>query len=377
MESLAGARSSTMRSRNLNITIAALIGATLFTAAPAAMGAATASQPEAKATEKKVLKAGDRAPEFKVEKFIKGDAITGFEKGHVYVVEFWATWCGPCIKAFPHLTELQKQYAGDVTIIGTNIWETNKYDDSTLAKVEKFVAQKDDVMGYTVAYDGPSRHMDEKWMRAAGRNGIPSAFVVGKQGMIEWMGHPMWLDVVLAEVVADKWDAATGQSKLEAIETKLGEAFRLSRSDPAGAVAKFEEIEREYPSVGHMFEDTKAAWMMAAGDTKGASAIFAKNVDKMIASGDSEGLNAIAWGMVDPDSPAKNPDLDLALKAAEAADRLSDHKNPAIIDTLARVHFVKGDVAKAIELQTKAVGLASGEMKADLEKVLAEYKSKK
>lgn len=370
-----------MKPRMLNVKVAALVGAMLVTTAPAFAQAEKAADP-AKKTEKadkKLLKAGDRAPEFKVEKFIKGEPVTGFEKGHVYVVEFWATWCGPCIKAFPHLSELQKQYAGDVTIIGTNVWEDMRapYSEDTYTTVAEFVEDKGDIMGYTVAYDGGSKHMSNEWMKAAGRNGIPAAFVVGKTGNIEWVGHPMWLDVVLADVVGDKWDAATGQEKLSAVEKKLNSAFGASRSDPAAALAQLAEIEKEYPSIGDMFADAKAAWMAASGDTKGAAAIYAKNVDKMIKQKDAQGLNAVAWGMVDPAAPAENPDLDLALRAAEAADQIAGHSDAAILDTLARVHFVRGDVAKAIELQTKAVDLAEGDMKTELSKALAEYKAKK
>jgi thiol-disulfide isomerase/thioredoxin len=53
------------------------------------------------------LKVGDRAPALKVARWLQGDAVTKFEPGKVYVVEFWATWCGPCIRQMPHLAELQ------------------------------------------------------------------------------------------------------------------------------------------------------------------------------------------------------------------------------------------------------------------------------
>ena len=63
------------------------------------------------------LKLGDAAPAFQVDSWVKGDSFTSLEKGNVYVMEFWATWCGPCITAMPHLSALQKQYP-DVRFVG-------------------------------------------------------------------------------------------------------------------------------------------------------------------------------------------------------------------------------------------------------------------
>ena len=67
------------------------------------------------------LTIGDPAPSLKYSKWIKGNPIKGFEDGKVYVLEFWATWCVPCIKAMPHLSELAKKYKSTTTFIGVNI----------------------------------------------------------------------------------------------------------------------------------------------------------------------------------------------------------------------------------------------------------------
>ena len=45
-------------------------------------------------------------------------------------------------------------------------------------------------------------------MEAAAQNGIPTSFIVGKTGLVEWIGHPMNLDKPLEQIVADKWDRA-------------------------------------------------------------------------------------------------------------------------------------------------------------------------
>ena len=67
-------------------------------------------------------------------------------------------------------------------------------------------------------------------------------------------------------------------------------------------------------------------------------------------------------------------DLALCEKLATRAVELTDRKDGAILDTLARVHFEKGNIDKAIELQTEAVAKAQPEMKAEIEKTLAQYK---
>lgn len=166
--------------------------------AVAAFASATAPQEAPK-----LLAPGDKAPKLEVAEFIKGDAVKEFKKGHVYVVEFWATWCGPCIEGIPHLTKLAKQHKGKATIIGVNIWEE---EDGLEKRVKDFVTKMGEKMEYTVARDTDAKVMTSSWMEAARQNGIPAAFIVDKTGTIAWIGHPMTMDEPLQLIIDGKFD---------------------------------------------------------------------------------------------------------------------------------------------------------------------------
>jgi hypothetical protein len=85
-------------------------------------------------------------------------------------------------------------------------------------------------------------------------------------------------------------------------------------------------------------------------------------------------LNTMAWQIVDPEKKPTTQDLELALTAATLANKLTDNKNAAFLDTLAHVHRDRGDIGEAVKVQTMAVKFAEGAMKGQLEKALEEFK---
>lgn len=186
------------------------------------------------------LKAGDAAPALNVN-WIKGTPVTGFDNNMVYVVEFWATWCGPCKSAMPHLSELAKKYAGKVTFIGVNIWEKgteNKPYESVMPAVQQFVESMGDKMGYNVAMDKNEKFMANNWMRAAGQNGIPASFLI-KEGKIAWIGHPMEIDKIIDEVLAGTFDVEAYKAAVEkekAEEARMMAAYKEMAEKVAKAV---------------------------------------------------------------------------------------------------------------------------------------------
>lgn len=340
----------------------------------------TKAQPEKKkeapAPALPTLMVGDKAPEIKVSKFVKGEPITGFEKGKTYVVEFWATWCGPCRDSIPHLTELQKQHK-DVRFVGVSVWE------SDTAAVEPFVKDMGDKMDYTVAMDelpAPTEDtpkarreassngvMAKTWMTASGSNGIPTAFIVNGDGKVAWIGHPMSMDEPLDKIIAGKWDLAKEAAdyrKNKELETKLRPLQRkiqqaMMEGDHAAALKAMDELMALDPKANERYGMQKFSLLMEAGEYEKAFGYGAELVDGPMKE-NAQGLNAIAWTIVDPDNKPEKQDLKLALRAAIRADELTKGKDPAIIDTLAAVYHAQGNLTKAIELQQKAVEASKG-----------------
>ncbi|KAI8352671.1 thioredoxin-like protein [Mortierella sp. GBAus27b] len=138
---------------------------------------------------------------------IKGDPSTTVGgpipegRTKVVVLEFWATWCGPCLQSIPFLSELQRKYKDvDVTIIGT----TNEKDEQ---KIRNFVSSQS--MEYTVVLD-KNQSLYTKVFKASGQTGIPFAAVVVNNKIV-FSGHPM--DPNFARTLEDSASKATSTRK--------------------------------------------------------------------------------------------------------------------------------------------------------------------
>ena len=202
------------------------------------------------------LTVGSPAPALKVSRYLKGEPVEAFEPGKIYVVEFWATWCGPCITSMPHVTALQKQYP-DVTFIGVSVWERNP------SAPEAFLKIHGDKIDYRIACDeipeGATANegaMATTWLNAAEANGIPTAFVVDGQGRIANITHPMSLDESLPQIIAGKYDVDAAAKRhlgglLEsrhAAELNTRVQALLSAQPTDETLAAFDQLAADFPS---------------------------------------------------------------------------------------------------------------------------------
>jgi len=329
------------------------------------------------------LKIGDAAPKLQVAQWVQGEPVKEFKPGTVYIVEFWATWCGPCRASIPHLNQWWQTFKDKgVVVIGQDVWEP---DDSAVAP---FVKKMGDKMTYRVALDDKGQDkngaMAATWMAAAGQSGIPTAFIVNQQGRIAWIGHPMELDEkLLNDILAGHYDVdkaaaeyeqrQQNQEKLMDLSKKLSASLKQKDWDAAEAtVAEMEKLlpAGERDGLGVVRFQILLGRKDYAGAYKLAGSLSDAHPD------DASLQNELAWSIAAQPGLEKR-DLTLAEKMAGRANQATRGKEPVILDTLARVQFMSGKTNEAVATEQKAVNLAEDPVKAKLQKFLTSYQQGK
>ena len=302
------------------------------------------------------LSIGDPNPGLRLAKFVKGDEVTAPLKDDVTVVEFWATWCGPCRAGMPHISELQREYGDKVRFIGVT-----KEDEDVVTKFLGSVAPGgktwDEVIDYRLALDDGS-WTNNAYMRAANQNGIPCAFIVGRDGIVEWIGHPGSIDQPLQQIVDGSWDrqAAVAEFKQQAMFDKYAQKLNgmLRSGNFDAALSLLDEMEESSGGKSMPLLNNRLMILMMADRAEEASSVRGELIEA--AWDDATVLNGVAWETATADNAT---DLELALKAAKRASEIREDKDAAILDTLARCHYELGQLDEAIKVQQKAVDLDS------------------
>ncbi|MCH7572701.1 MAG: redoxin domain-containing protein [Planctomycetes bacterium] len=326
--------------------------------------------------EDKTLTIGDKAPGIDITHWLKGEKIDEFEKDKVYVLEFWATWCPPCVAAMPHLSELQEKYRDyDVTFIGVSDEPLQTVFDFMFKEYKGDGKIHNDRTHYTLTTD-PDESVKNDFFRAAGQTGIPCTFIIGKSGLIEYIGHPMMMDDALDAVVRDEWDRETfkvgyeEEMKPRRIQSKAFQAMRDEEWDKA--LGHFDEMIKLDPDDLNARMYKFDLLLTKKKDYEAAYGYAGKLIKKY--ADNPYVLNNIAWTIVDTEG-LEVRNLELALKAAKGCNKQTEFENAAYLDTFARVYYEMGDLKKAIGWQEKAAEVAGDdEMGEGIREVLEKYR---
>ncbi len=320
------------------------------------------------AQDERTLHVGDAAPSIKYSKWLKGEPVTNYKDDRLYVLEFWATWCGPCIAAMPHLSELSEKYKSSATFIGVNVWEKTGEEpyETALPNVTRFVNSSGNRMRYDIIADNNAQDMGSGWLKAAGISGIPTTFIVQK-GKIVWIGHPMSLDTVMGPILNGSYDMATFKTKYE--EKYKASQLQINGMREGFAAVKNAVDEKNFTKALHLIDEYIVKvpilkislkiekFKILLNNFSEAEAF--KYADALIKE-DSYYTNSIALTIADKDGLSKTAYL-------FAADKLKTglEKQPfsALYVKMALCYSKAGDIKSAIDAQEKAIAASKTELK--------------
>ena len=300
----------------------------------------------------------------------------------------------------PHISKLQEKHTVDnvqfVSVSDEDIDTVTDFLERPVPGDPNGRTYGDLTNNYCLTTD-PDKSVFKDYFVAAQRTGIPCAFLIGKTGLVEWIGHPMMIDKPLEKVVSGEWDRkafavkykkAEAESKRKAmLSQKLNRAMReisgqMRDGNPQKALELVDGLiqNEEFKLARKQLAMTRMGIMISGGLAEAPRELekFTKQNKN-----DAMALNTIAWRIYEKyekDGDVNPEILKQAKKTAEAAVK-ADPDNGAILDTLAHfIYVVDGDLDKAIEVQKKAIangGPQLNELTAFLKQLMEEKKTGK
>jgi len=291
------------------------------------------------------LSVGDSVPVLKIDKWLKGGGWP-LDKGKIYLIDMWATWCVPCIAGMPHLSMLQEKYKKNgVEVIG--ITSEDKYGNK-LENVLNFIQKKATAMNYNVAWVPSSEKEDEKgiwlhpWMQESGLGNLPTSFLIDRSGKIVYIGDPFTIDETLDNVANDHYDInILKKNYLEGMDAdNMLSQFNnsLNQKNYDAAIKYGKKLLNDFTYV------KPNAYLII-----GHQVAQIENINEEL--------------------------LNIGYEAATRGVVLTKFESPGFLDVLASIYAVKRDYTSAVINEKLAVSLSEGSMKDEQSKRLEKYLS--
>jgi thiol-disulfide isomerase/thioredoxin len=130
------------------------------------------------------MKTEQPAPDFKVVDLNGKEVSLSSLRGKTVILDFWATWCQPCVASFPGMQKAVNFYRKDTSIVFMFIHTLEK-NDHAVADVKKFMSFKKYKFDVYMDLKNPESHKNEA-VSAYGVRGIPAKFIIDKSGVIRY-----------------------------------------------------------------------------------------------------------------------------------------------------------------------------------------------
>jgi thiol-disulfide isomerase/thioredoxin len=303
------------------------------------------------------LELGDPAPAINVDWLRGGPYTLKDGKGkNIFVLEFWATWCGPCRISIPKLTELQEKFPDKkLTVIGVSV------DQGGLETVKTFVGKMGPKMGYTVALDAGGTMAN--YMAAVQRNGIPYAFVIDTSGKLCWHGHPAdALELVATEAAAGTFDPkkhADRAAKFLELDAKYSQ--HIKDKDWDGAEKTLDEIVKVRPDLTGNLLITRYSILSGGRNNLPGALAYARKIADNELKNDPENLIFLADKIVGAPGLSA-PEQQWATELAKRAVDLTKSRNPTALVIYSEALKREGKFDQAIAAAQQAADITDEPM---------------